>query len=77
MAPCEKQPASCSMVMPRSMPEPDCPAMPYSMQGVDSMPLAMSYVPWQEFGELYPPCKALAEGTAFPELNIIFCGVRG
>ena len=45
--------------------------------GVDKMPLAMSYVPWQTFGELYPPCKALSEGTAFPELNQIFCGVRG
>lgn len=44
---------------------------------VDKLPLAMAYVPWQHIGELYPPCKALHEGTAFPELNQIFCGVRG
>ncbi len=43
----------------------------------DKEPLAMAYVPWQHFGELYPPCKALHEGTIFPELNQIFCGVRG
>ncbi|MDE5966145.1 MAG: spore coat associated protein CotJA [Lachnospiraceae bacterium] len=47
------------------------------VHGLDGMPLAMSYVPWQQFEELYPPCKALSEGTAFPELNLIFCGVRG
>ncbi len=44
---------------------------------IEHLPLAMSYVPWQHFEELYPPSKALCEGTAFPELNKIFCGVRG
>lgn len=31
--------------------------------------LAMAYVPKQEVCSLYSPCEALAEGTAFPELN--------
>lgn len=39
--------------------------------------LAMAYVPIQRFGTLYDPMKALHCGTAFPELNLIFCGRRG
>lgn len=50
---------------------------PHTHNKFDKEPLAMAYVPWQHFGELYPPCKALREGTAFPDLNQIFCGVRG
>ncbi len=41
------------------------------------MPIGMAYVPFQEFGELYDAHKGLMEGTMFPELNLIFCGVRG
>lgn len=41
------------------------------------MPLAMAYVPVQNWGELYDPETALCEGTAFPDLNLIFCGGRG
>lgn len=51
--------------------------MQHTHNRYDKEPLAMAYVPWQHFGELYPPCKALSEGTAFPDLNQIFCGVRG
>ena len=38
--------------------------------------LAMCYVPWQKWGELYDPCKALKCGTLFPVLNKPFGGVR-
>lgn len=41
------------------------------------MPLGISYVPWQEFSTMYEPMKALERGTAFPELDFPFCGVRG
>ncbi len=41
------------------------------------MPIGMAYVPMQKWGEMYAPEKALCEGTAFPELNLIFCGARG
>ena len=41
------------------------------------MPLAMGYVPMQSWGELYDPETALCQGTAFPDLNLIFCGSRG
>lgn len=43
----------------------------------NQMPVGMAYVPMQEFGELYDTKKGLMEGTMFPELNLIFCGVRG
>lgn len=40
-------------------------------------PIGMAYVPSQGFGELYDAKKGLCEGTMFPDLNLIFCGVRG
>lgn len=42
-----------------------------------NLPLAMGYVPIQSWGDLYDPETALCQGTAFPELNLIFCGSRG
>lgn len=41
------------------------------------MPLAMGFVHMQEWEELYSPDDALMNGTAFPSLNLIFCGIRG
>lgn len=38
------------------------------------MTVAMAYVPWQTFGEVYEPDKALRIGTVFPELNKPFKG---
>lgn len=29
-----------------------------------------AYVPFQRLGKVYPPQRALMEGTIFPELNI-------
>lgn len=39
-------------------------------------PIAMAYVPIQQWSTLYEPVKALHCGTAFPELNLKFCGRR-
>lgn len=39
--------------------------------------LAMAYVPWQNFAEPYPPCKALIRGTVFEELDKPFLGKGG
>lgn len=44
---------------------------------VDSMTLAMGYVPIQEFKTTFEPCKALSVGTIFPELCKPFVGKRG
>jgi hypothetical protein len=43
----------------------------------EHMPIGMAYVPMQEWSEMYDACEGLCEGSAFPELNLIFCGVRG
>lgn len=39
-------------------------------------PVAMAYVPWQQWGELYDAECGLMQGTIFKDLNKIFCGVR-
>ena len=41
------------------------------------MPVGMGYVPMQKWGTLSDPETSLCQGTAFPELNLIFCGSRG
>lgn len=43
---------------------------------LDHLPLAMSYVPMQSWGETYEGLKALDAGTIFPELDLPFCGRR-
>ena len=39
-------------------------------------PIAMAYVPWQSYGNLYAQPQALRNGTAFAELNLDFAGRR-
>lgn len=41
------------------------------------MPVAMAYVPWQNWKDIYEPCKALESGTLFPELDKPFLGKGG
>ena len=43
---------------------------------IDSMPLAMAYVPIQGFGVMYEPEKALCRGTVFPDLDKPFLGCK-
>ena len=42
-----------------------------------AMPVAMAYVPWQEFRDLYAVEKALHRGTIFEELDKPFSGKGG
>ncbi|MDO4274468.1 MAG: spore coat associated protein CotJA [Eubacteriales bacterium] len=44
---------------------------------VDHMPVAMAYVPCQEFTTTFDLCYALNVGTIFPQLCKPFCGRRG
>lgn len=37
-------------------------------------PVAMAYIPFQQYGPLYTPEQALACGTLFPELDKPFLG---
>ena len=52
----------------------DCNRRRDILQGV---PLAMGYVPWQNFECTYEPAQALLAGTIFPELDKPFYGRRG
>lgn len=41
------------------------------------LPLAIAYVPWQQWNQTCPLDKALKIGTIFPELDKPFLGKRG
>ena len=43
---------------------------------LDSMPLAMTYVPWQKWQKIYKPENALYAGTIFQDLDLPFTGRR-
>ena len=43
---------------------------------LDSMPLAMTYVPWQKWQNIYKPENALCASTIFQELDLAFLGRR-
>lgn len=44
---------------------------------LNGMPLAMAYVPWQQWQNIYEPCRALERGTIFEELDKPFLGKGG
>lgn len=46
-------------------------------QHLQHLPIAMAYVPCQQFGETFELDYALRVGTIFPELCKPFCGKRG
>lgn len=39
-------------------------------------PIAMAYVPWQDYGNIYGQSQALKNGTIFRELDLDFAGRR-
>ena len=43
----------------------------------EKTPVAMAYVPFQQFGTLYEPEKGFEAGTMFPDLDKPFWGGRG
>lgn len=43
----------------------------------EDMPLAMAYVPWQTWQNIYDAEKGFCNGTIFQELNLPFEGVGG
>ncbi len=40
-----------------------------NLNDMDGFALAMAYVPWQQWGEIYPLNTGLQRGTIFPELD--------
>lgn len=49
-------------------------AVNFGEMPLDTLPLAISYVPMQQFNETYDGLTALQRGTIFPELDLPFCG---
>lgn len=43
---------------------------------LSGFPIAMAYVPWQDYGNIYAQPQALRNGTIFAELNLDFAGRR-
>lgn len=61
-------------------PETACPVCRDTRTTYDElsgMPLAMAYVPWQEWQNIYEAEKGFHCGTIFEELNKPFCGIGG
>lgn len=51
---------------------PDCAHSDY--ENIDSYPIAMAYVPWQQWKDVYEVGKGFRCGTIFPELYKPFLG---
>ena len=51
--------------------------MGMSSEPIDTYPLAMAYVPWQTWGNVFDCEEALANGTIFPDLVLPFLGKGG
>lgn len=47
------------------------------MENLCEMPLAMAYVPWQNWRNIYEICKGFQRGTIFAELDKPFLGRGG
>lgn len=82
-APCSQPSMPCSQpAVPCAQPAAPCarPAdMPVCCDGkydeLSGMPLAMAYVPWQEWQNIYEAEKGFHRGTIFEELDKPFKGI--
>lgn len=52
----------------------ECNRCQNSLRPIDTMPIAMAYVPWQNWVKIYDPVNAMSRGTLFPELDKPFLG---
>lgn len=73
-----KQPMCCRNCSNCTRNNPNFSASPQSddscpYPGLDRLPLAMAYVPWQQWNNIYEPSKGLWVGTIFQELDLPFC----
>lgn len=64
----------CNQYMCDNMSKEDCSSL--GKDEISGMPLAMAYVPWQRFCNLYEECEAIYHGTIFHDLDLDFCGMR-
>lgn len=69
---CRRGKSTCRTNQPVMFSAPSVPGESCPYQGVDRLPLAMAYVPWQRWGNLYEPCKGIQVGTIFEDLDLPF-----
>lgn len=70
--------AQSAASVPVSCPEPVCPVCREERYDeLSDMPLAMAYVPWQTWRNLYEAEKGFRRGTIFEELDKPFRGIGG
>ncbi len=50
----------------------DCGCKPSKHDPVSGMPLAMAYVPWQDYRDIYPEDESWCNGTIFAQLDLEF-----
>lgn len=67
----------CGQMPSTEAPYPVCHDMRTTCDELSSMPIAMAYVPWQEWRNIYEAEKGFHKGTIFEELNKPFCGIGG
>lgn len=67
----EKSTCNCSRENQNESFEQDC------TDKLSEMPLAMAYVPWQKWHNIYEICKGFQRGTIFCELDKPFLGRGG
>lgn len=51
--------------------------LPSPKDTLENMPLAMAYVPWQTWQNIYDAEKGFCNGTIFQDLNLPFLGMGG
>lgn len=73
--PCTSCPSSMPRTSERARSSFGCPGQPCAP--VDSMPLAMAYVPWQQWQNIYEICQGFQRGTIFEDLDKPFHGRGG
>lgn len=88
--PCPRTTPECRESKPCSAPvsehyEPKCMMPKHKMQkpchcphdALQDLPIAMAYVPWQRWQNLYEHCKGFQRGTIFEDLTKPFYGRGG
>lgn len=76
---------SCGRGVPATQPAPACQGNVKPVccddraayDELNGMPLAMAYVPWQEWCAIYEAEKGFCRGTIFEELDKPFRGIGG
>lgn len=62
---------------PSNFPNQQACRMPNMGVGLDQLPIAMAYVPWQQWKHTYEVDIALCRGTIFPELDLPLGKMKG